>query len=223
MGGMGSPSEGVLNPLPQRGGIGHGFWHPDSTTDWTGLYRQVQGPISLCSGRMMLWDQCTLFSACPDPSSSALQDRDGRQSSDSHHTELAQGNVVLGLLANSVDPHKLSIYCAKDQYTILLLSCWLDGMDAESQVLGERGLSDLFIPSLLKARKSTSQKVYHHNLKGLFWCKTVTYYRRNHCMETGKHSVLPLYNLDQHLALSTLNGQTQPWPFYFTDCWALIP
>lgn len=43
-----------------------------------------------------------------------------------------------------------------------------DGMAFEAQVQGHRCMSDLAIPTLLKARKLNSQKNYHHTWEGLF-------------------------------------------------------
>lgn len=64
-------------------------------------------------------------------------------------------------------------------------------MDTEAQVLRDKGLSESEIPTVLKARKSTSCKVYHLTWKPYFtWCEE----RKFHPMKWSVEKILTFYN-----------------------------
>lgn len=106
------------------------------------------------------------------------------------------------------------IFC----FRISLLSCFpvigFNGLAVEEQILRHRGLLDSDVPTLLKTRKSTSPKLWCHSCKAYFsWCKIRKFHPRKFLM--GWILFFLQSGLDQHLALSTIKGQTPLLQFLF--------
>lgn len=66
---------------------------------------------------------------------------------------------------------------------LILLSCFtlagFNGMPVEAQVLRDRDIFESVISMMLKTRKSSSHKVYHHTWKSHFsWCEAGSFHPR---------------------------------------------
>lgn len=80
-----------------------------------------------------------------------------------------------------------------------------NGMPFLKPVFRDRGVLDSVIPTLIKARKATSWKIYHRTGKSyIFWCE------ENHFHLCHWLAIFwPFFKLVKiHLALSTIKGQT---------------
>lgn len=89
-----------------------------------------------------------------------------------------------------------------------------NGLAIESQVLRDRGLSGSVIPTMVKARKSTSSKIYHCTWKAyISWCESIGVHPRS--FSVARILAFLQQGVEQKLALSTIKGQVSALAVFF--------
>lgn len=89
-----------------------------------------------------------------------------------------------------------------------------NGLAIESQVLKDRGLSASVIPTVLRARKSTSRKIYHRTWKAYISLREAVGWHPPSYL-VSRILVFLQRGVDQKLALSTIKGQISALAIFF--------